>query len=422
MSTSRPTVRVSAIPRPDAPSALQAAQWAFALETDPGEPIDAHLDFLDLDRFHGGYVPGPDGTERLAGVYATLSADCPLPGGTIVPSANLTWVGVHPRDRRRGVLTAMIRHHLDDVRTHRGEPFSILFSAEPAIYGRFGYGLASTIAFLKIPRGAALRDVAGADELVVDIEYADADRHAEPLARCFEAAAAGRPGCAIRPTPGTRRYALYDPPLNRRGAETLRVLTVTAPGGDLRGYALFRRSRRHDPESPVTVEVTEAVARDAAATHAIWSRLLDLDLSSHVLTPGLPPDDALLHLLVDARAAHPRLSDGLWLRLADLPAALTARRYATGVDVTLEVTDALLPSNAGRWHLVGTTDGATCTRTDAEPQLSLDVRELGSAYLGGVSLAALAAAGLVTAHDPTALATASVAFSSPVAPWSAWSF
>jgi hypothetical protein len=50
------------------------------------------------------------------------------------------------------------------------------------------------------------------------------------------------------------------------------------------------------------------------------------------------------------------------------------------------------------------------------------VSDLGSAYLGGSTLAALAASGLITVHDEAALRTASVAFVSPVAPWCAWMF
>jgi len=61
----------------------------------------------------GAHVDSP--IRRLAGIYACYSVECPLPGGTSSPAAGLTWVGVHPRDRRRGVLTAMIDHHLDDV-------------------------------------------------------------------------------------------------------------------------------------------------------------------------------------------------------------------------------------------------------------------------------------------------------------------
>jgi predicted acetyltransferase len=135
-----------------------------------------------------------------------------------------------------------------------------------------------------------------------------------------------------------------------------------------------------------------------------------------------PVDDALLHLLVDPRAAAPSVSDGLWVRLVDLPAALTARRYLTEVDVVLEVTDAFAPGNAGRWRLRADPSGSECTATRGSADLVLDVRELGSTYLGGESVLALAAAGLVGEERPGSLAAAAAAFAWPVAPYCPWVF
>ncbi|HSX97261.1 MAG TPA: sterol carrier protein domain-containing protein, partial [Streptomyces sp.] len=64
------------------------------------------------------------------------------------------------------------------------------------------------------------------------------------------------------------------------------------------------------------------------------------------------------------------------------------------------------------------TKGATCDRTADAADLSLSVRELGAAYLGGVSLSSLAAAGLVRELRQGALAEASVGFlASGPAPW-----
>ena len=78
------------------------------------------------------------------GVYPmTLSVPGPDAGVRQVPCAGLTWVGVHPDHRRRGVLTAMMRHHLEQVHEEQGTHVSALHASEPAIYGRYGYGLAS---------------------------------------------------------------------------------------------------------------------------------------------------------------------------------------------------------------------------------------------------------------------------------------
>jgi predicted acetyltransferase len=274
-----------------------------------------------------------------------------------VPCGGLTWVGVHPEFRRRGILTAMMRFHFEAVAA-RGELVSALHAAEAPIYGRFG---------------------------------------AEAL--------------------------FHLPESMRREYDRQRLLTVRDTAGEVRAYALFLRKADWSETGPdYTVTVREAVALDAAAAHALWSRLVDLDLTSKMIVRRRPVDDPLLNLLVDVRAAGVRVIDGLWVRLVDLPGALAARRYQAPVDVVLDVRDDLLPANAGRWRVEGGPDGARCERTDTHPDLALDVRDLAAAYLGGSTLTALASAGLVTEHRRGALRRASVAFAWPVAPYSGWLF
>jgi predicted acetyltransferase len=87
------------------------------------------------------------------------------------------------------------------------------------------------------------------------------------------------------------------------------------------------------------------------------------------------------------------------------------------VDVVLDVEDAFCPWNSGRWRLSGDAKGAVCGRTSDAADLALSVRELGAAYLGGVSLASLAGAGRVRELRQGALAEASVGFGATTAPW-----
>ena len=65
-----------------------------------------------------------------------------IPGGDI-PIAGVTLVGVHPSHRRRGILRELMRRQLDDAH-ERGEAVAVLWASEAAIYGRFGYGMATT--------------------------------------------------------------------------------------------------------------------------------------------------------------------------------------------------------------------------------------------------------------------------------------
>jgi predicted acetyltransferase len=414
--------RIAPLTRADSDALLDIDQWAFAFPTDDLD-VAPILDEVEWSRTYGAYVTDRGG-EALAGINSSFNLRLPVPGAEI-PAAGLTWVGVHPQYRRRGVLSAMIADHLERVR-EQGEAVSALHASEAGIYGRFGYGTAGRHVMMTVSRGAELRDVPGSADVSIRLERVDPDRHVDLVADCYEAARAGIPGFVSRDSPGTRRITLDDQLGTRRrgGVETLRIaIAESDDGGPVRGYALFRRKNNWDDATPDgTVQIRELVARDPAAAHALWSRLLDLDLMGKVELNDRPLDDPLLSMLVDPRSAKPVVVDGIWIRLVDLPAALAARRYTRDVDVVLEVTDALCPSNAGRWRLTGGPDAAECTPATGEPDLTLDVRELGAAYLGSESLTHLASAGLVRAAGDDVLLRAAAAFSWPVRAYTPWQF
>ncbi len=396
---------------------LELDRWAFPT-ADNLEDLLAVPSPLAWDRTRAVVRTGrPDELVAMRSSYPF--GHCPVPGGRL-KVAGLTWVGVHPQWRRRGLLRAMIAEHFAHCRD-RGEPVSLLFAAEAAIYGRFGYGLASRQVDLTLPRLAPLRDVPGTGELTVRIEKASPERHGDLIAGLH--GAVGRPGWVTRETPELAAMWLCDAPIFRHGFEEERILVVERDGEPV-GYALFRRKGDWGPAGPAgTVQVNETVATDPAVSHVLWTRLLDLDLTEELHTGSLAPDDPLLSLLVDVRSGRAAAKDNLWARIIDLPAALAGRQYQAPVDVVLEVRDDLVADNAGRWHLAAPAFGpATVERTDADADLALDVRELGAAYLGGTSLAELAAAGQVAELRPGTLLPAAAAFGWPLAPVSSWVF
>jgi predicted acetyltransferase len=142
----------------------------------------------------------------------------------------------------------------------------------------------------------------------------------------------------------------------------------------------------------------------------LWGFLLSVDLTEAVQYPLAATDEPLLHLVDEPRRLRARVADALWLRIVDLPTALAARRYRTSIDVVLDVTDDLLPDNAGRWRLSGGPEGAVCERTTSPAELRCDIRDLGATYLGNGGLVPLSALGRVHEQRPGAVFATETAF------------
>ncbi|MDV9176549.1 sterol carrier protein domain-containing protein, partial [Streptomyces sp. W16] len=247
-------------------------------------------------------------------------------------------------------------------------------------------------------------------------------RYAEPAAvrdQCeavYARQVAGRPGMLAR-RPGWENLPLLDPESERQGTSPLRCV-VAEREGEVVGYArYFVKPEWADSVPRGEVLLRDLEALDPVAYAALWRFLFDIDLTSKLTLRSRPVDDAWQHLVSDLRRCGLRQQDSLHVRLVDLGAALEARTYQTPVDVVFEVEDVFCPWNEGRWRLTGDAKGASCKRTEEPADLALSVRELGSAYLGGVSLGSLAGAGRVRELRAGALAEASLAFGSTAAPW-----
>ncbi|RKN11050.1 GNAT family N-acetyltransferase [Streptomyces radicis] len=386
-----------------------ALEWAFGGLKESADERRLWHELVDLDRSLGVW----DG-DRVVGSLGTFALGVSVPGGAVVPAAGITMVHVASTHRRRGLLRRMMRRALDDYR-EAGEPLALLTASEPDIYGRFGFGaatrrLSATVDSTRVRVNAP----AGTDDIALSV--------ADPVAaapRCEELYARlvpRRPGMLER-RPGWERLPLLDPPGEREGASARRCL-LAERDGELVGYARFALRpafRAAGPEGAVVVHDLEAAT--PAAYAALLRQLMEMDLMSTVVLRDLPVDAPLLHLVSDVRRCDLRLQDRLYARPLDVGAALAARSYATELDVVIDVADDVCPGNTGRWRLSGGPGGAVCARTGDAADLALPVRVLGAACLGGASLTALAGAGLVVEERAGALAAASVAFTSPVAPW-----
>ncbi|WJV48696.1 GNAT family N-acetyltransferase [Streptomyces flavofungini] len=384
---------------------------AFGGVAEAPEERELWRDLTECERSFGAW----DG-ETCVGTAGAFSFRMSVPGGAVVDTAGVTMVSVAATHRRRGLLTAMMRRQLDDVR-ERGEAVAVLTASEPEIYGRFGYGAASFHHRMEIDTTrVGLTVPPGADD--VRLRY---ETPAKALPACeavYARRVPGRPGMMAR-RPGWERLVTLDPPADRNGASPQQCV-LAERDGEVVGFALYAVKPEWDAQGPKgTVKVQDVEALDPAAYAALWRFLFDIDLTSTVLALNRPVDDPVAQLVTNVRRCDLRTRESLYVRLVDVGAALEARTYQTPVDVVLDVEDSFCPWNQGRWRLTGDSKRASCERVDdgVPADLALTARELGALYLGGVPLTQLTGAGRVRELREGAAAEAGLAFGSPVAPW-----
>ena len=110
----------------------------------------------------------------------------------------------------------------------------------------------------------------------------------------------------------------------------------------------------------------------------MWEWLISIDLVGHVKAMRAPVPHPLFLQLTDPRRLGMTITDGLWIRLIDMQAALEGRGYGAAGAMTFELSDAFCPWNAGRWRLTcqATGDGPRVTGERGEPGLLLDTADL----------------------------------------------
>lgn len=346
-----------------------------------------------------------DGSSPV-GTAASWPFELTVPGG-VLRAGGVTWCGVLPSHRRRGVLSELMRLQLDDLHA-RGEPLAILWASEAVIYGRFGYGIAAPETSIDAERSAfALRDDRGPRGTV---RLVSAEEAFELFPSLYESRRLQRQGALSR-SDGWWKLLLADLEHWRRGGGP-KFYALLEMDGEPAGYALYRLKSKWEEQAPRgELDVLEAFATSSEATAELWRFLFGIDLVARVKHSRLDPSWSLFLMVTDPRRLHLSISEGLWLRLVDLGAALIGRGFNEAPEVVLEVEDRSLERNAGRW-LVGAEPG----RTDREPDVAIDIADLASAYLGAFTFERLAAAGRATELRPGGLARATALFATPIAP------
>ncbi len=320
---------------------------------------------LPAERLHA--VFDGDAIVAAAGVFPF---ELSVPGAQL-PCAGVTVVGVLPTHRRQGLLGRMMRKQLADVR-ERGEPVAALWASEETIYGRYGYGLAAQDAMIRASRVHAalhpeLPGRTGTTRLV------DHDEALAVFPRIYDRVRRRQPGFISRSKDWWELRKLDDSRESRRGAGKLNRVLLEIDGKQA-GYALYRiKLAFEDATNKSQVRVSEAIGDSPVAVRELWRYLLAIDWVDEIQCELLPADHPIFLLVQRPNRLNWKLFDGLWLRLIDVGAALSARSTAGDGRVTFDVSaDPIFPDNVDTWTV--TEGGARRSRRRADALYRVGVK------------------------------------------------
>jgi predicted acetyltransferase len=408
------------------------ADWQRALNTGFLMPPAVAAEQLEARRhlFVPGRSIGAFDGERCVATFRSFDQELTAVGGALVQADAISNVTVTPTHRRRGLLTRMMAQDLAAAK-ERGDVVATLIAAEYPIYGRYGFGPATTMTewTVDVPRaGLDPRRAVPGDGGRIDLVDGEDVRKLGP--ELHERLRRAQPGAVSRAelwwqtrtgvlstdgSPWTEPfYAVY------RSAD-----------GEVEGMVAYKADDHWgDAKQPLnTVTVQWLLTVTPAAERALWSYLFSIDWVTTVKSGWRSPDDLLPHLLPDPRAARiTTQADWLWVRILDVVRALEARTYEGQGSLVLEVVDRWgSPRSSGaesgggltggRWRLEAGPDGASCVPATESADLVLDVGDLAALWLGDASAVRLAALGRVREERAGAARVADALLRTSRRPW-----
>ncbi|MFC8387238.1 GNAT family N-acetyltransferase [Streptomyces sp. NPDC057238] len=412
--TSRADVDIRPITESEFTDWQRAMNTGFLREpTLSEEIIDARRAQFTPGRSVGAFDGG-----RCVATFRSFAQELTVVGGATVPADAVTNVTVTATHRRRGLLTRMMERDLAAAK-ERGDVVATLIAAEYPIYGRYGFGPATTATewTVDVPRaGLDPRRAGPQDGGRVDLVDAEDVRKLGP--ELHERLRRTQPGVVSRDelwwqvtTGAVRFWPTFQEPY---------YAVYRSAGGEVEGMVAYTADDNWgDAKQPLnTVRVKWLTGVTPAAERALWLYLCSIDWVVKVKSGWRAPDDLLPHFLPDPRAAAVTTqADWLWVRMLDVVRALQARTYGAAGALVLEVADRAGLAG-GRYRLEASADGTgVCVPTGESADLTLDVAELSVLWLGDESAVRLAALGRVREERAGAARQADALLRTSRRPW-----
>lgn len=344
--------------------------------------------------------------DRLVGVYDATSAvpaepvatthswpvDLTVPGGRAMRSWAITGVTVSQTHRRRGIARQLVEAELRTA-TALGLPVAALTVSESTIYARFGFSPAAFARDLTIDTRRVRWTGPAASGRIHHVTPEQLRDTGHAVVARVDAA---RPGEVAHPVTSIYWLRQIGLGIGDDNAKNLRLVRHDDADGVAQGFAVYQIVENQADDSQNTLRLHRLVAATTDAYVALWRFVLEMDLVSTVTAGLRPVDEPLRWMIDDFRAVHVDEVDHLWIRVLDVPAALTARTYWRAGRLVLRVTDDLGHADGTFALDVDQAGRATVDATQEAPDATLTVNALGSLLLGGVPARTLVAAGSVS--------------------------
>lgn len=398
---------------------------AFPARRD-GEGVDPRCDAW-LDAMNLGFlVPqaSPEHRRRLAGwlaadgaVLDAASPESARPGALQAPVATfadygkpltiaegreleahlVAYVTVRPTHRRRGLLRQLMERSLARA-VEAGRPLAALTASEGAIYGRFGFGPATSTTTVVLDSAKPFSLVA---PLAHGVELVTEEFAARSSVQVFERFHRKTAGSVARPS-SYPEQTLHPYSPTGDADPAVRHAAAFAPDGSVDAVLSYRPSGWTG--EPGSIEVVDLIAVDTASELALWDFLAGVDMVDTVTWRHAPVDPVLPWAVADPDSVRvERRRNAVWLRVLDVVETFSARAYGSDDELVISVDDPLGYA-AGSYRLAARAGAGEVERLDAGTpvDVELDAATLASLYLGGTEGSSIARSGRMRERTPGA--------------------
>jgi predicted acetyltransferase len=322
-------------------------------------------------------------------------------GGRPVSTAGVAGVAVAPEYRGTGLARQVMTHLLSEARG-RDAVIATLFRTAPALYRSLGFEQVADLVYGSLPTAAlrGIRPVSTTLRRAVAVDAAAMHQVYRTVASTGS--------CLL-----TREGVAFDTDSHADPVGRFDGVTLAEDASGVVGYACWNRGTGYGVSA--VLDVVELLATTGDAYRALLSAVAAFDAVTPTLHLRTSGDDPV-HWLIGGAGWAVRDVQPYMLRVIDAAAAVAARGWPStaSVDTVIELEDTVCPWNTGRHRLrVSSGGGELSAAGNTGSATRIDLRGLAVLFAGGVPVATLRRAGLVSGGDLATDAQLDAAFAGP---------